>query len=151
MTTPASPRRRPPGRYDEPRTLPRPVLITVAVILGALLVGLAYLAFDRFSNGRVRYGVVSYRVLDDTSVQVSFEVDKGPKDAVLCLVRALDRDGVEVGSEQVRVGPADSPANSDAVTVTVTKVHTLTTTRRATTGDVSACVPTTRSTSRSAP
>ena len=109
------------------------MLITVAVVFGALLVALAYVAFNRFSNGRVRYAVLSYRVVSDTSVQVSFEVRKRPASSVVCRVRALDRAGSEVGSEQVRVGPADTEA--------VTIVQTLTTTRRAATGDVVGCLP----------
>jgi hypothetical protein len=119
------------------------VLITVAVIFGALLVALAYVAFDRFSQGRVRYAVLSYRVLSDHKVQVSFEVHKDPNSSVVCRLRALDRNGAEVGSGEVRVGPGHSDA--------VTAVGTLTTTRRAATGDVSACVAVTPSPSPSGP
>ena len=139
MTTP----RRPPGRYDEPRTLSKPLLITVAGIFGVLLLAGAYFAFARFSNGRVRFAVLGYRVLSATSMQVSFEVHKDVQSTVVCLVRARDSNGEEVGSEQVRVGPSDTDA--------VTTVHTLTTTRRAATGDVSACLPATPSGSPSAP
>ena len=139
MVTP----RRPPGRYDEPRPLPRALLLSVAAVSGALLLALVYLAFDRYSQGRVRFAVQGYRVLGEESVQVSFEVHKAPEDAVVCRVRALDRDGVEVGSDDVRVGPAK--------TDTVTTVHTLTTSHRAATADVSVCLAATPSASPSAP
>ena len=139
MTSP----RRPPGRYDEPHTFPRPALITLAGVFGVLLLAAAYFAFARFSNGRVRFAVLGYRVLSATSMQVSFEVHKDLQASVVCRERALDRDGAEVGSEQVRVGPSDTEA--------VTTVHTLPTTRRAATGDVTACIPATPSVSPSAP
>jgi hypothetical protein len=123
--------RRPEGRYDEPRTLPRPVLVTGAILLVALLVGLAYLAFDRYSHGRVRFATLGYAVLSDTAVEVRFEVHKGLQETVRCAVQARDRDGAVVARDVVTIGPADLEG--------VLTVHQLTTTRRAATGEVTSC------------
>ena len=131
MTTPASTLRRPPGRYDEPRTLPRPVLVGGAVVLLLLLLAGSYLAFDRFSGSTVRFGLLGYRVVDDRTVDVSFEVHKGADETVRCLVSARDRDNTEVGSAEVVLGPSR--------TNPVQKVQRLTTTRRAATGEVVRC------------
>ena len=128
MTVPA----RPPGRYDEPRALSPSLRVTGAVVLGALLVGLAYLAYDRFSGGRVRFATLGYTVGGDSSVQVRFEVRKDLRESVRCRLEARDRDGVVVGSDQVLVGPSDREA--------VVTQRTLVTSRRAATAQVSGCV-----------
>jgi hypothetical protein len=131
MTTTPSTLRRPPGRYDEPRALPRPVLVGGAVVLLLLLLGGSYLAFDRFSGSGVRFGLLGYRVLDDHTVDVSFEVHRGSGTTVVCLVNARDRDNAEVGSAQVTLAPSSTDP--------VQKVQRLTTTRRAATAGVVRC------------
>ena len=128
MNTP----RRPPGRYDERRRLPKPVQIGAAVILGALLVGLSFFAFDRFSRGRVQYATLGYAVVSDTAVEGRFEVRKDLTATVRCVLRALDRNGAVVGTGQVLLGPSEREA--------VRGAHELTTTSRAATGEVSGCV-----------
>jgi hypothetical protein len=100
-------------------------------VLAALLIAASYLAFDRFTSTRTSFGLVGYGVLSDHSVEVRFEVHKGREATVVCLVRARDRNGAEVGTAPVRVGPS----SVDPVVV----VHTLTTSRRASTGEVTAC------------
>ena len=127
MTTP----RRPPGRYDEPRTLPRPVLVGGAVVGGLLLVLGAYLAYDRFAADGVTWGTVGYEVVDDASARVTFEVVKGVTASADCLLQARDRDNAVVASEKVRVGPSDR----ERVRVT----RTLETSRRATTAELVRC------------
>ena len=120
--------RRPPGRYDEPRRYPRWLTVTLAAVLGAALLAFAYVAWDRATSGRTRFTVLGYDVIDDHAVEVRFEVTKGADATVVCEVRARDRDGVEVGSEDVTVGPG-----STVVT------HRLATVRRAATGEVTGC------------
>ena len=124
MTSP----RRPPGRYDEPRRYPRSLTVAVAALLGIGLLAFSYAAWRHTSSGRTGVTVLGYDVVDDHVVEVRFEVRKAGTSAVVCVVRARDRDGVEVGSEDVRVGP-------DVAVVT----HRLTTTRRAASGEVTGC------------
>ncbi|MGB8651327.1 MAG: DUF4307 domain-containing protein [Mycobacteriales bacterium] len=128
MTTP----RRPPGRYDERRPVPRGVLIVGAAVLGLLLVGLAYTGYSRFArNDQPTWTTIGYTVVDDTAVDVRFEVRKALTATVECLVQARDRDGVQVASDLVRVGPSDRG--------TVTTVHRLATPRRAVIGEITGC------------
>jgi hypothetical protein len=127
MTAP----RRPPGRYDERSALPRQLQVGLAVVGGLLLVGLAYLAFDRFSGSGVRSGTLGYRVRSDTEVQVRYQVTRPLGTTVVCAVQATGRDGSVVGAQDVRLDPTD---REDLVTTT-----TLTTTARAATAQVLGC------------
>ena len=102
--------------------------MTLAALLGVGLLAFSYAAWDRASSGRTRVTVLGYRVIDDHAVEVRFEVGKDRDATVVCEVRARDRDGVEVGNEDVTVG-------SGAEVVT----HRLTTSRRAATGEVTGC------------
>jgi len=125
--------RRPPGRYDDRRPLPRPLLHTLLGVLGlALLLG-TYAAWDRYSSGRVPFSVRGYEVVDDRTVEIRFEVHKAPSSTVTCFLRALGTEKQVVGSEEVEVGP------SDDAPVRVT--HRLATSARAVTGEVSRCRP----------
>jgi hypothetical protein len=128
--------RRPPGRYDEPLQLPRAVLVTGASLLGLLLLVLTYLAFDRYTSARTTFGLLGYRVVSDTEVEVRFEVRKALGDTVMCALVARDADKRTVGTSDVTVGPAER----DPVAVT----ERFTTTARASTVDVVSCsAPTT--------
>jgi hypothetical protein len=120
--------RRPPGRYDEPRRYPRWLRLGLAAVLGLALLAFSYAAWHHISAGRTTFTVLGYDVVDDHSVQVRFEVHKKGTTSVVCEVRARDRDGVEVGKQDVSVG------------VGVTEVsHRLATTHRAATGEVTGC------------
>ena len=121
--------RRPPGRYDEPRALPRPVLVVVAGLLLAALTAGAYWAFAHARSDQIDFGTTAYKVLSDTSVTVSFEVHKAADRSATCRVEAVDRDGSVVGSVDVGVGRG----------ARVTMSRQLTTTARATTALVSGC------------
>ncbi|MGZ6793333.1 MAG: DUF4307 domain-containing protein [Mycobacteriales bacterium] len=123
--------RRPPGRYDERRSLPRPVLLALASLGVLALLAFAYFGYSRFSTGRTGFGLLGYQVLSDTSAEVTFEVDKPLTDTVVCAVVARDRDQVTVGTQDVTVGPGDR----DPAQVTTR----LTTTARAATVDVTSC------------
>ena len=128
MTVP----RRPPGRYDEPRALPsRPVLLGVGGVVGVLALLAAYLLFARVNSGPTG-ALLGYRVVDDTSVEVRFEVSRTPGSKAVCLVRARDSGGTEVGRAEVPV----PTAGDRRVRVT----YVLTTTARANTGEVADCL-----------
>ena len=131
MTTTTGPRR-PPGRYDAPRSLPRAVQVTGAVVLLGLLVAASWAAYERFAGDRVQYGTRGYEVVGDTEVQVRFEVQKGVLDTARCTLTARDADSAVVGSEQVDVGPSDREA--------VITTSSVTTSRRAATAEATRCV-----------
>ncbi len=122
---------RPPGRYDEPRTLPRPLLLGGAGVLVLLLVVASYLAYQRFAGDRVRFGTVAYRVIDASAVEVTFEVRKPVTESVTCALQARDRDNTVVGRETVTVGPSDREA--------VLTTRRVSTSGRAATGEVVGC------------
>lgn len=107
--------------------------MTAAVAFGAFLLGFSYLAYDRFSSGRARFGTVSYEVVDGASVKVRFEVQKGVQESVVCRLRALDAFKVTVGTEEVVVGPSDREL--------VLTTSTVTTSSRASTAEVTGCLP----------
>jgi hypothetical protein len=123
--------RRPPGRYDERRPLPRRVTVALATAGGLLLLLLVVVAFQRFGPSQVQGRTLSYRVVDDRSVEVRFEVRTDPGTTATCLLQALGRDMSEVGSEEVRVGPSVE----DRVVLT----RTVTTSSRAVTARVVTC------------
>jgi hypothetical protein len=124
--------RRPPGRYDEPRPLPRPVLVGGAVLLVAALVGFAFFAYQHYAKARTQFSNLGYQVTE-TGVSVRFQVVKDAGKKVQCVLQARDGNNVEVGSLVVTIGPEGSGA--------VTKASFVPTTRRAVAGEVLSCRP----------
>lgn len=101
------------------------VLGCVAGIAFAVWWGLAS------NSSGIAFQTVTYRVVDDRSVDVGYEVVRPPGTRVTCLVQALDAHFGAVGSAQVPI-PVSS---AGAVQQTVR----LRTTTRAVTGLVKAC------------
>lgn len=118
--------------------LPRPapgtgkwwLIGVVGCLLGAALV--TWLALVN-TVGRVTWTDTAYRVVDDRTVVVDFEVHRPEGQAVTCEVRALDQGFGVVGSLEVAV-----PASSER---TVHRQVTVRTTTRAVTGTVRTCSP----------
>jgi hypothetical protein len=92
------------------------------------LLAFSYVAWDRVSAGRTSVSVLGYVVVDDHALDVRFRVVKDRSATVVCAVRARDRDGAEVGSEDVTVGPGESVVT-----------HRLSTVHRAAIGEVTGC------------
>jgi hypothetical protein len=122
-----SPPRRPPGRYDEPRPLPSGLVRAVAVLLLVGLTALTYAVWQRAAD-RTTVSLKGYRVVDAHAVEVRFEVHRKDDGRVVCAVRAIDRNGAEVGAEDVTV----------AAGVTTVR-HRLTTTGTAAAAQVTGC------------
>ena len=91
--------------------LPRPapgtgrwwVIGTIGCTIGialAVWLGLAN------SLGAITYTDTDYKVIDDTSVQVGFDVHRSPGDAVTCTVQAQDTAHGVVGVLEVKVPPS---------------------------------------------
>src|SRR5438067_282721 len=97
MTTSAG-LRRPPGRYDERRPLPRPVLVGGAVALVVALAGFSFLAYRHYAAGRTPFTNLDYRVESDHGIVVRFQVVMQEGKTVQCVLQARDRNNSEVGS-----------------------------------------------------
>jgi uncharacterized protein (DUF58 family) len=121
--------KRPTGRYDEPRALSRPLLGVLTAVLIAVLTAGAWWAYQRSTEGQVTSDLVSYKVIDDRTVTVTFEVHKSSQQRVLCRLEALGDDGGAVGGQDVHLGP-DADRRVTA---------TITTTDRAYAGVVRGC------------
>lgn len=86
----------------------------------------------RDASERITATTVGYKVVDDTSVRITFDVSRPPQLAVTCTLRALDGRFTVVGSADVVVPPTAER--------TVSRVETIRTASRAVTGLVQDCV-----------
>jgi hypothetical protein len=102
------------------------------VVVAVAVVGGAYAFYARHNEGRLAYQVRGYEVLSDTAVRISFEVKLGSGQYGECRVRARGRDGLDKGSQIIPVGPGRGGA--------LVTSYVLTTTSRASTGEVTACL-----------
>ena len=118
--------------------LPRPapgtgrwwVVGAIGVTVGVVLA--TWLALAN-SVGRVTWTDTGYRVVDDRSVRVDFDVHRDPEQPVTCRVEALDRSFGVVGVLEV-----DVPASSQR---SVHQQVVVRTAARAVTGTVKNCAP----------
>jgi hypothetical protein len=83
------------------------------------------------SAGRVTWQDTGYRVVDDRTVEVEFDVHRPAGRAVTCVVRALDQGFATVGTVEDRIPASEERAVHRRVTVR--------TTTRAVTGVVRDC------------
>ncbi|MDR7279277.1 DUF4307 domain-containing protein [Catenuloplanes atrovinosus] len=134
-TTPAAAPVFPAGRYGRRREQRRrrPWLIAAAlavVLLGGLMV--AYVEWRKYGDPAYDAQVISYTDITDTGIVVHFRVNVPADGTAACTVRARNRAGTTVGSEEVRVTgtPGGEPVTVD---------HRLATTERAFIGEVLRC------------
>jgi len=122
---------RPQDRYGAPRKrLPRRLRIGLAV--GAIVVAVMLAAWLAFANREpVAWSDQAYKVVDDTTTTVVFEVTMAPGTTAVCTVRALNARFGEVGLVDVAVGPSRQRA--------VRATATIPTSEKAVTGTVKAC------------
>lgn len=125
--------RRPEGRYDEPRRLPRQLVLLLAALLGLVLLTGGYAAYRHVAGHTTSASVLGFDVPDDGHVVIRFEVrhDRG-KDA-RCEVVAYDRDHITVGHHTLQL--PRSLADPARISATVT------TNRRAYAVRVTGCAP----------
>jgi Domain of unknown function (DUF4307) len=110
-----------------PRWLP--VLLFAVVLLAGLAVALV--GYRNFGPRPIESEQTGFRVLDDGSVRVTFQVVRDePQRPAVCIVRARSADGDETGRKEVLVEPG--PRSVAAETV-------LRTSRRPVTGEVFGC------------
>ncbi|MDQ6874338.1 MAG: DUF4307 domain-containing protein [Actinomycetota bacterium] len=121
----------PAGRYGRRRSRRRWPRWATALLVGTVIAGTAALAVAAYRNqtGDVQSSVRGY-VVSPASVRITFEVRRPPRRAVVCLLRARNVNGQEVGRAQVRLPPGPR---------SVTRTYRLPTRGRAVTGEVYGC------------
>jgi hypothetical protein len=98
---------RPAGRYgDSPRPRRRLALLAALVTLGSVLLGMLVWSAWHFATPDVRAGLLGFTVVDDSRVDVRFEVVADPAATVECDLRAQNLARDTVGSARVPVGPS---------------------------------------------
>ncbi len=121
----------PPGRYGRATTRRTRLLVAAAVAV-LVLVAVGWFAWAAYESRSSATGTdVGYHVVDDASVQVTFDVTKPQHASATCVVQALDSGFAVVGSVRVTVGPSPHDV--------VRRTATVRTTNRATTGQVTSC------------
>jgi hypothetical protein len=135
VTAPSA-RRRPPGRYDEPSLLGQRVLaVLLAVLLLVVVAAVVAYVLDRVTGEQVRGQLRAFEVRSDREVALDVEAAKTAGARAYCVVRAVGRDGLEVGRDVVvldAVGTPDEVARSSFV---------LATTARAVSVELAGCTP----------
>ena len=132
LADPAAPRR-PAARYGDRPPLPRPVVGVAVGLLASVFVGWVVWVGLGAADRDVRWKDVGFRVVDDTAVEVTFDVTKDPDDSARCTLVALSSSFATVGITTVDVGPAARE--------TVRSSATVRTQERAVTGVVDECEP----------
>ena len=127
----------PPGRYGRRRDPQRrrwaPVVIGIVVLLGGLAVSVKL--YRQYGAEPYQVRVVSVSEFTDASVTMVFEVHAPAGSDALCVIRARNRAGAEVGRAEVTVrGPA--PAGADGWIPTT---YTLVTSGRGFVAEVPGC------------
>ncbi|MGW6422621.1 DUF4307 domain-containing protein [Nocardia sp. NPDC055053] len=118
------------GRKPPVRRLWLLVVLGVGVLVAGLAV--AFLGFQKYGPKAIETEQLGYVVDDDSTLTVRMKVTRdSPQQAVVCFVRAMDRDGAEVGRREVLVPGSDS--TSVQVTTTVKS------SARASAGDIYGC------------
>lgn len=123
----------PEGRYGKQARKPLPKWLRWSLPVVGVLVGVvvALVAYRNLGNQPIEAKQSAFEVLDDQSVEVTFEVvrDQPDKPAV-CVIRARSDDGDETGRREVLVPPGRSTTFATA---------TMRTSKRPVTGEVFGC------------
>lgn len=117
-------------------TLPKPAPGTLKWwIVGTvgITAGVALAVWFGLSStlGQPSWQTYAYKVVDDRSVSVTFDVHRPEGQPMTCTIRALDKDFAPVGSLRYSVPRTDAETSRHTVTVR--------TTTRAVTGEIQTC------------
>ncbi|MEV1144150.1 DUF4307 domain-containing protein [Micromonospora sp. NPDC049799] len=127
----------PPGRYGRRRQPGRRRPLLVALLAVALVAALGVVSlrlYQQYGDPTYRAEVITYTEITDEQVLVDFRVTVPEGGRAVCVLRARDRAGAQVGLEQVTV--TASPGQRH-----VTTRHRLATSGRAFIGEVLRCRP----------
>jgi hypothetical protein len=112
---------RPSSRYGRQRMAAgsrRRVAFALGVLVVAVSVIIAVLAYQRFSRVDVKGDINAYQVLDDQTVSVTISVTRtDPSKPASCIVRARSKDGDETGRREILVPPSTEATIQVATTV----------------------------------
>jgi len=126
---------RPAARYGKQRLAAgtrRRIAFALGVLVVALTVIVAVVAYQRFARADVQGTINAYQVLDDHTVSVTISVTRtDPSQPVSCIVRARSSDGDETGRREILVLPAKEATVQVSTTVKSYK--------RAFVGDIYGC------------
>ncbi len=126
---------RPAARYGQQRLSRRQrrfIVVGLTVLVLAVGVTVAVLAFSRFGSGDVEGELAGYRLIDDQTVAVTISVTRDdPSRPAVCIVRARSIDGAETGRREVLV-----PPSTQATVQVTTEVKAV---RKPVVGDVYGC------------
>jgi len=100
-------------RADRYGTTPRPTRRWIPLALGAVVLaaglGVAYIGFQKYGPHDIDAEQLGYTVVDDSTMSVHLKVTrKDPQHPVVCFVRAMARDGSELGRRELLIEPSDS-------------------------------------------
>lgn len=101
---------RPEARYGRQR-MSRQSRRRLAVLLAVLVVAIggivAVIGYQRINNSEVSGEMVAYRLIDDQTLEVTFNVTRtDPQAAAVCIIRGRSRDGSETGRREVLIAPS---------------------------------------------
>jgi hypothetical protein len=124
---------RPPDRYGDDRQSVgrrRVVRIVVGVLAVAAVTWWVVVALAR-STPDVTYDLLGFDHVTDTSLDVRFRIERQRDLPVVCVLRARDRSGAEVGVASVTIPASDGDR--------VELVSTVRTTRRPVSAEIGSC------------
>jgi hypothetical protein len=101
----------PQGRYPADRSPQsrRRWFVALTGVVIAVGVLIAWVAYQRFADPAISGEATGYDILDDSSVEVKFTVNrKDPTVPATCVVRARSKDGSESGRREVYVPASEN-------------------------------------------
>ncbi|MGK8522213.1 DUF4307 domain-containing protein [Nocardia asteroides] len=106
----ASPGGRPADRYGvRPRKPRRWIALALGVVVVLAGLGVAYLGYQKYGPDEIEAEQLGYVVVDDSTITIRIKVTRAEPDRpVVCFVRAMARDGSELGRREVLIEPSSS-------------------------------------------
>ncbi|MEU7764385.1 DUF4307 domain-containing protein [Nocardia sp. NPDC049190] len=106
----AAPSQRPADRYGTKPPVRRrwiPLVLGLLVVLTGL--GVAYLGYLKYGPEAIEAEQLGYTVVDDSTMSIRLKITRAdPAQPAVCFVRAMARDGSELGRREVLVEPSAS-------------------------------------------
>jgi Domain of unknown function (DUF4307) len=117
MTTPGPGPSRPPGRYDDGRRRPRPLVVAAVVVVVAAFGSWVLWAGLGAATPDVRSDVLGFKASSPGSVRASIEVSADKARSVTCTIQAQDHNHEVVGVTRTTLPPGADPTRDANVVV----------------------------------